>query len=177
MFLIVKKTKYSNKINSLILSLFWLWMGVVYQAIFFSPINPAAKVFAALFILQGILFFYVGVIKEKITFDFKLNFITIIGLLLTILGTVIYPVLGYTFGHVFPYSPTFGLPCPTTIFTFGILLMSSKFPRYLVIIPFVWSIIGFTAANTLGIKEDVSLLISGLIGVFLILLRNKLAKN
>ncbi|WP_414541485.1 DUF6064 family protein [Nostoc sp. CCY0012] len=28
-----------------------------------------------------------------------------------------YPLIGYALGRIFPTSPTFGVPCPTTIFT------------------------------------------------------------
>jgi hypothetical protein len=38
-----------------ILGLMWLWTGVAYHAVHFSAINRAAYVFAALFIVQGLL--------------------------------------------------------------------------------------------------------------------------
>ena len=44
----------ASKLISLILSLFWLWMGVVYHLIFFSEINKAARLFGALFIVQSL---------------------------------------------------------------------------------------------------------------------------
>ena len=90
---------------------------------------------------------------------------------------LIYPVLGSMLGHVYPQSPTFGLPCPTTIFTFGILLWTDKqVPIPVLIIPFLWSIIGFTAALSLGITEDTGLLIAGVVSTLLIVLRNRAAK-
>jgi hypothetical protein len=54
-----------------------------------------------------------------------------------VFALVLYPVIGYTFGHIYPSSPTFGLPCPTTIFTFGIFLWSDKrLPVAILVIPF-----------------------------------------
>jgi len=95
----------------------------------------------------------------------------IIGGIFALYALVIYPVLGYSFGHVYPASPTFGAPCPTTIFTFGLLLWTDKrFPRHILVIPLLWSIIGFTAALSLTIREDFGLLIAGLLGTLLILL-------
>jgi len=83
-------------------------------------------------------------------------------------------VLGYNLGHVYPYSPTFGLPCPTTIFTFGILLFTNeKMPVHLLIIPLLWSVIGFTAAINLIIYEDTGLLIAGLTTFTLLLISNR----
>jgi hypothetical protein len=73
-------------------------------------------------------------------------------------------LLGIKSGHVYPASPTFGLPCPTTIFTFGILLWNEgKIPKVILFIPLLWVLVGFAAAIKLGITEDISLLISGVI--------------
>jgi hypothetical protein len=36
-------------------------------------------------------------------------------------------------------------------------------PGYIIVIPFLWTIIGFSAAFTLGIYEDTALIISGLL--------------
>jgi hypothetical protein len=87
---------------------------------------------------------------------------------------VIYPVLGLLAGHRYPSAPTFGLPCPTTIFTFGVLLLArEKLPRFLFAIPMVWALIGFTAAFAFGVYEDYGLLIAGLALIVLALLKNK----
>ena len=90
---------------------------------------------------------------------------------------VVYPVLGMLLGHTYPRAPMFGIaPCPTTIFTFGLLLWTvPKIPRYLVIIPLLWSVIGFGAALNFGIKEDIGLLISGVLAAALILYRQRKA--
>ena len=104
-------------------------------------------------------------------FKFRFNKPGWAGVLLVIFAFIIYPVSGYAFGHFFPASPTFGLPCPTTIFTFGILLwFDKKIPISILIIPFVWSIIGFFAALKLGVLEDTGILIAG---ILMIALRNK----
>ena len=96
-------------------------------------------------------------------------------LVLILFALIIYPVLGYFIGHVYPFSPTFGLPCPTTIFTFGLLLLNSKrCPVTILIIPLVWSIIGFMAAIQFGILEDTGLLVAGLITISLLLYRNRM---
>jgi hypothetical protein len=74
------------------------------------------------------------------------------------------------------HSPVFGVaPCPTTIFTFGLFLLTSgKMPKYLIAIPFIWSIIGFFAALNLGILEDIGLIIAGVSGtIMLVFFQNK----
>ena len=86
---------------------------------------------------------------------------------------IVYPALGYWFGHRYPAAPTFGLPCPTTIFTLGMLLWTDRrVPLYLLPMPLVWSFIGIWAAVSLGMTEDFRLLPAGLIGALLIILRD-----
>src|SRR5688572_33274650 len=64
-----RKADFSRGVN-IILSIFWIWMGLVYHLWFFSAINRAALVFAAFFVLQGILFFIAGALKKNLGFRF-----------------------------------------------------------------------------------------------------------
>jgi hypothetical protein len=173
-FMAAKRIKGADKLINLILSFFWLWMGIVYHLIFFSAINKAAYLFGSLFIVQGILFFYLGVIKQKLNYEFLQNKWGVLGLVLMLFALFIYPLLGYLFGHGYPLSPTFGVPCPTTIFSFGIFLWSTGgFPKVLLIIPFLWSLLGFSAATTLGIKEDTALLVAGFLTTAILMFRKR----
>ena len=170
--LALQQRKDFSKSVSFILSLFWIWMGLVYHFWFFSTINRAALVFAAVFVLQGILFIVAGVLKGRLKFRFRTDTYGIMAIAFFMYALMIYPALGYLFGHRYPAAPTFGVPCPTTIFTFGILLCTdSRIPLYLLPIPLVWSLIGSWAAISLGITEDFGLLAAGLIGSLLIILR------
>ena len=168
----VKRIANSGKAISIMLSLLWLWMGIVYNFIFFSDINKAAYLFGSAFIVQAFLFFYYGFIQNKLSFEFHSDLYGMMGNFLIVFALIIYPVLGYFFDHVYPYSPTFGLPCPTTIFTFGLLLFLKKCPVTLLIIPALWSIVGFSAALTLNVYEDFSLIISGLISTTMLISHN-----
>lgn len=173
-FLAIKTNKNSSKLISLILALFWLWMGAAYHLVFFSRINQAAFFFGAFFILQAAILFYAGVWKNELSFHFRADTSGLIGILLVIYALIIYPLLGFIFGHKYPLSPTFGVPCPTTIFTFGLLLWTrKKVPLYILPIPFLWSLIGLSAALSLGIIEDFGLLIAGIVGTSILLWRNQ----
>jgi hypothetical protein len=153
-------------------------MGIIYHIINFSAINKAAYIFGAAFMFQGILFLYMGFFGQKIIFRLYFDIYGIIGGVLILFALILYPLLGYFNGHIYPSSPTFGLPCPTTIFTFGLLLWADKkFPFVLLIIPFILSIIGFSAAFSLGIRENIGLLISGLLTTSLIIIRSNRKKN
>lgn len=172
--LVIKKSQLSDRIILLILSFFWFWMGLVYHILFFSTINPLAYVFGMLFIVEAVLLFYIGVIKKRIGFILVKDRYTLIGLVFIAYALLIYPIIGTFVGHGYPRLPTFGLPCPTTIFTFGIFLMADKkFPLTLLLIPFIWSIIGFFAASSLGITEDYMLLVTGVTCTALIIMKNR----
>lgn len=177
-YLLVKPTSISNKIISGLLAFFWFWMGVVYHLIFFTTINKAAYIFGIAFIIQSVIFLIYGVIKNRLSFSFRADIYGVAGIGLILFAIIIYPVLGYFLGHVYPSSPTFGLPCPTTILTFGVLLHTDKkFPVAILIIPFLWSIIGFAAAFNFGIWEDTGLIISGLLSITLLLTKSRKYKQ
>ena len=157
-----------------ILTIFWTWSGAIYHMEYFSRINSVAYFFGSTFILQGILFFYVGVIRRKMEFKFKPQLTHIVGVVLIVYSLFIYRVIGYYQGHIFPAAPTFGVPCPTTIYTFGIILFSiHRVPWYLVIIPLLWSLVGFSAAVNLSVSEDYGLVISGGLTTALLLFYNQ----
>src|SRR5687768_8772569 len=171
--LAASRTSASSKIVSLFLGFLWLWMGVAYHLLFFSEINPAAFLFAAIFIAEGVMFFREGVVLGSLSFQAERNIYGFAGLLLILYALLVYPILGYLHGEVYPSMPTFGLPCPTTIFTFGILLWTNKrVSPLLLVIPFFWSLIGVFAAVTLGIEEDFALPVAGIITIGMLLYRN-----
>ena len=160
-----------SRVISVVLGILWLWTGIVYHLMFFSSINPAAILFAALFILEAFVFVYAGVIKQELQFGFRVGWRPLLGGLFLAYGLFIYPVIGYFLGHEYPASPTFGAPCPTTIFTFGLLLWTIRPMKwYVVLIPFIWSCVGFMAALNLGIFEDVGLLVAGVVGSAVLLM-------
>jgi hypothetical protein len=161
-----------NRLIAAVLALFWLWMGIVYHLVFFARINPAANYFGALFIVQALLFLYAGVVRQDLTFRFRADGFSLTGGLFILYALILYPLIGHLLGRDYPQSPTFGAPCPTTIFTFGILLWSEKkVPQYLVYIPILWGGIGFIAAATLGIREDFGLLVAAVVCGALIIYR------
>ncbi len=163
----------ANKIISVLLGFLWLWVGVVYHLIFFTKISPPAYLFGALFIFQGLLFLYEGVARNRLSFRASRRFHGILGAMFIVYALAIYPLISFALGRIFPASQTFGVPCPTTIFTFGLLLWTDKkVPLSLLIIPVLWSIVGTSAALNFGIKEDFGLLVAGTLGTAFIIRRN-----
>jgi hypothetical protein len=142
---------------SAILALLWFWMAVVYHATFFRAVNPAALLFAGAFALQGILFARQAwrppaspLVRHPASRPRA-----VIGSALIIYALVFYPILGLMAGHSYPVAPTFGVPCPTTIYTLGILTWYAPLGRWsLLVIPSAWAVVGASAAARLGVPED-----------------------
>jgi hypothetical protein len=172
--LAMRQTRYSDRIIVAILALGWLWTGVVYHGLFFRQINPAAIGFATLFVIQAGLLIYAGVVRHELRFAAAPTAIGLVGGLFVLYAMLLYPLLGATLGHSYPHAPVFGLtPCPLTIFTMGVLLWTSAHvPRPILVIPLLWSLLGVSAAISLGIQEDLGLLIAGLIGTALVVWRD-----
>ncbi|MBI4183554.1 MAG: hypothetical protein HY521_06125 [Proteobacteria bacterium] len=158
---------------SAILGLFWLWMGLVYHVGFFARINPAAYAFGGAFVAEGVLFLVVGTVRGRLAFRSRGDGYRFVGLALIAYAGVLYPLLGALAGHAYPRAPLFGVaPCPTTIFTFGTLLLAEGgVPRALLLVPTLWSLIGGSAAILLAVPEDLGLWVVGLLGTYMILRR------
>lgn len=164
----------SNRLTSGILSFFWLWSAVVYHWLYFSKLNKLAVLLGGLFVLQSLLLFSTGVIRRKLSFRIRADLSGLFGALFVVYALVIYPLLGLLLLHKYPRAPTFGVPCPITIFTLGILLWTEQKPPWaILIIPLVWSLFGLSAVFLLGMREDVGLAVAGLITLILVLLRNQ----
>jgi hypothetical protein len=171
----IRENKTFSKVNSVVSALLWIWTGVLYHFVYFSRINPQARIFGTFFIIQGLLFFFTGALSDKLCFGFTTDVHGIAGACFMGYAMIVYPLIGVAEGHSFSELPAFGVaPCPLTIFTFGILLWANiRVPIYLLIIPFIWSLIGMGAALNLDVPQDYGLGVAGIIATILILTRNR----
>ena len=145
------------------LAAMWLWTGIVYHGLHFAEINKAAFLFAALFVIQALLMLRAG-FTGNLQFGTSPKAAAWLGWGLILYAFVLYPLLGLLAGQRYSELPMFGItPCPVTIFTFGVLLLTTApVPRSLLIIPVIWSLIGGSAALLLQVPQDWLLLLSGL---------------
>ena len=144
-----------------LLAIQWAWSGLAYHAAIFSHINPAAWLFAALFVAQACLLAWHSLVDRRLEFSSEPSMQVVIGHALVAYG-LLYPVLALAGGHVYPRVPTFGVPCPTTIVTAGFLtLLRGRVPVTFAIVPLMWALIGGSSAFLLGVPADLGLLIAG----------------
>jgi len=171
-YLAVRKTTISKRAIPAILAFFWLWVGLAFWLpSVFQGYMPGIF-FTALFLIQGGLL-AAQAIKPGLEFGFKRDACAWAGVFCLLYAMVGYPLAGAMVGHTYPYMSPFGLtPCPVVTFTFGLLLFTtSKVPTILLIIPFFYAMSGFLWIS-IGMWEDIGMLLSGLLGAGLILYRD-----
>jgi hypothetical protein len=151
-----------------LLALLWLWTGIVYHKVFFAAINPAAEVFGSIFIAEGALLL-IWALCAGPDFEITSRMGRIAAATLIGYALILYPALGIALGHHYPSAPTFGTPCPTTIFTFGVFcLLAKSVPRFVMAIPVLWSILGLYATVGFGVGEDAGLLAAAIVTMLVI---------
>jgi hypothetical protein len=76
----------------------------------------------------------------------------------------VYPILNVTFGHEYPGTPTFGVPCPTAILTLGLLLtVRAGAGRWLAIVPMLWGFVAGFAALLFNVWPDYPLVLASIV--------------
>jgi hypothetical protein len=166
--LALRPTQWSDRVVGGVLAGLWLWMAVEYHWRFFRSINPAAMLFAVAFLIEAALLAEFAV-HRRLRFRAKAAASGTWGgwvLALVIYALALYPAIGWALGHRYPSAPTFGVPCPTTIVTLGLLAWSEERPPLvLMAIPWAWTLVGTAAALQLGMREDLGLLVALVISV------------
>ena len=149
-----------NRWISALLAAHWVWSALAYHVAFFTRINPAAWLFAALFLLQAALFLWWGVVQGRLSFAPWRNAWAPVAWLF-VAYSLVYPGIN-GLQHLGMWRiPTFGVPCPTTILTAGLLMLAAPRSWRLSIVPVIWSVVGGSAAFLLGVSADYALPVAG----------------
>jgi len=167
-YLAFRKNKTSDRIIVGMMIFFYLWNALLFWL-------PAARqgfttgyVFVVIFLFEAAYLLYAG-LKERLSFNFKSSVTAIIGVVVIAYGLIIYPIVGVLIGREYPaliFSPF--LSCPLNIWVMGMFLLTDKpLPRCLVVVPFVWGLVGFFMV-AIGLYEDIVLILMNILGAILI---------
>ena len=147
-----------------LLATLWVWSGLVYHLAFFWTINPVAPLFGIMFLAQAAILLAGGRARTAGTTAAHPSFAVHAGKALVAYALIGYPLIGYLAGHHYPETPTFGVPCPTVIFTLGVLLWTRReLSWWIVAIPLAWTVIATSAAVQLRVPQDYGLAIAGVV--------------
>lgn len=154
-----------------VMAAMWAVNGIGYQLMYFSEINPAARGFAPLFVAEALALLAAPFLSRSLFTAKARPAENLAGWLMMLFALFGYPVVGFLAGHSYPAVPLFGVaPCPTVIFTIGVLLVAgARATRWLLVIPVIWSAIGGSAAFLLGVPQDYGLAVSGAVALALML--------
>lgn len=143
---------------STVLAVLWLWLALAYHWAFFLRINPLAIAFALVSIAGALLFLWHGVRRRRLHFRWQSRPMDWLGAALVGYALLAYPLLNALSGHRYPGTATFGLPCPTTLFTIGMLTsLEAPYPRSVLVVPMLWCLVGVQAAFLLDMPADLAL--------------------
>jgi hypothetical protein len=158
--LLSSRRRPSDRVISGLLAVHWAWSAFAYHLAFVTAINPAAWIFAALFLVQAGLLFWWGAAGGRLRFTAWQSAWAPIAWVL-VGYSLVYPGITMAQHATLTEVPTFGVPCPTTIFTAGLLLLTTSRSWALSVIPIIWSAIGGSAAFLFGVRADYALPIAG----------------
>jgi Family of unknown function (DUF6064) len=166
---VLRPRPWSGVAVSAVLGVLWAWIALAYHLVFFARISPAAYGFAALSAAGAAVFVWQGVVRRRLAFRWVPGLKAMAGVVLVAFALVVYPVWSAYAGHPYPATPTFGLPCPTTIFTIGLLCFAAPpTPRSTLFAPLLWCLVGAQAAFLLGVQPDLGLIAAAVVGLGLL---------
>ena len=147
-----------------LLAVQWAWSGAVYHAVYFTRINPAAWLFAGMFLVQSVaLLWYASANRQAAPVAREHGVVRAIAADVFLVASLAYPALVLLTGHSASRAPLFAVPCPTTLLTAGLLLaLGPRAPRWLAVIPIIWAGIGGSAAVLFGVMPDLLLVAAGI---------------
>lgn len=179
MLLALHRTPSAGRFICSLLALSWVWIGVEFQGLLLGHFQPAGELASALFVIQGLLLFWHGVLMGRLTFIPRSGAMGLWGGALLAYSLAAYPLLSELVGRGALAGLSLGLaPGPTTIFTLGLLLWSDDVPPLdLVAIPLLWSLLGCQGAWILGQWQDLFLPVAGLAGAGMIAQRRWRARR
>lgn len=154
----------------LLLGALWGWVGIAFHHYHFSTIFFAAPLFAALFVVQGLLFAWAGQ-SRRVDFRFRSGPVSGAALGLLAFALVGWPALDWFASGDWRSARLAGTtPAATTAFTLGLLLLAERrLPLILMVIPLIWAVVAGAGAWVLGMPEAISLPFAGL-GTFALML-------
>jgi hypothetical protein len=164
--------RHSQRTILAILAPFWIFVGVVFQYAYLRPLYLPGRTFAVLWVSQGVLLAF-SAIRLSGRFTRSTGWCAILGWLAIGYSLVGYPVLGLLLrGSVLRVAWLGGFPCPMAMFTLAVLVMAQgPLPKWLLVVPGFWAIGGLVPFSW-GIREDLGLVILGVLIVGSIVIRD-----
>jgi hypothetical protein len=167
--LLRRKDERGDRLIAAMLAISWLWVAIAFHLQRYATINWAAKYFAVLFVTQGLLLAWYGVVRARLRFERPGESTGYMAVALLFVALVLEPGAGLMAGRTWRQVEIVGVtPDPTAVATLALLgLTGWDAPRSLLVIPVSWCAIGGATLWALGSVEAWVVLLAGLCGLFL----------
>lgn len=162
--LTLRPVRLGNRAIAVLLPAAWLWTGYGYFYLSRAQIDFLGPIYALLFLLEGVLVVWRGVVRDRLAFRFRPGVAGVAGLALALLATIALP-LADAISQGWMSARLVGLaPAPTALFTLGLLLLNDgRPPLSLSVIPLLWTLIAGATGWILAIPQDLVLPVLGLV--------------
>jgi Family of unknown function (DUF6064) len=167
----LRPVRHGERAIGAFLALAWLWVGLGYFILHFAALDFSAPIYGAFFVLEGLLFGWSAVVRNRLAFRGTGDLFCWCGLALGLAAALAWPLADALLGQGWASARVVGLaPGPTAVFTLGMLLLSAgRTPLHLAVIPLLWTLIAGATAWILSIPQDLVLPVVG-IGAFVLML-------
>jgi hypothetical protein len=177
---LVRPNRHTNTFVKIILAGCFLWNGIVFFPFYMTTVALPGAVFS---IGAGI-FFALDIFRDKIAVCLpKPGWLRYVTLILVVWALGVYSLAGILSGHPYPQGPLAVAPCPVTILTLALVstsmdtLQKDRWPfTLLFMLLLFWGIFaGLGAPFLYGFYVDLTLLIAGVYGLFMLVCHWKAA--
>ena len=167
----------ASRMVGLVLTAGWVFSGVAFHLIHFAPYNFAAPVYGWCFLAQAALLLWALVIRNRVSFRMAFDGPGWAALIMAALAMAVAPVGEAVLGAGVAAVELPGLmPDPTAVFTLAILTMvRGRTPVYLIVLPFLWSLVAAATALMLEAPGALTLPFAGIAGTAVVLWKNRRA--
>jgi hypothetical protein len=152
---------------------FCIFIEIVFQYTYLRPLYQPGKTFAGLWMAEGMLLAF-SASRPPRCFKRSTGWCAALGWLAIGYSLMGYPALGFLLrSSVLRIAWPGAFPCPTALFTLGVLVMEQgPLPKWMLVIPAFWAIGGLVPFSW-GIREDLGLVVFGMLIVVTIVSRDR----
>ncbi|HET6779298.1 MAG TPA: DUF6064 family protein [Gemmatimonadales bacterium] len=155
--LLRRKTAWQGRSIAGVLALLWAWVAWAFLWQRYLTINWAAVYILPLFTLEVLLLLWIGLVRNRLTFQVSRRLPGVAGTALLAFSVVGYPALAPVLGRSWRQAEVFGIaPDPTVLGTAGLLLLTEGRARWgLLAVPLIWCLVSGLTLWTMGSPEAI----------------------
>ncbi|HVE89430.1 MAG TPA: DUF6064 family protein [Burkholderiaceae bacterium] len=168
---------WGGRMIAALLAVCWLWVAWAFHWQRYATINWAANYFAAGFAMEALILIWIGVVRDRLQFDFTGSAMARIGAAMFAFALIIQPSIGLLFGREWRQIEVFGIaPDATVIATLGLLLAASRVRWIALPIPLLWCLLSGTTLWSMNAADAFILPIAAIV-VSLLAFRRSAARR